>query len=76
MEAFSEDRIEISQGVDFSGVAIARYGVLFPNGVEKVRHHFPSFVMSLETAEAPLLDSMLVPDFISGNLKPFEWILN
>ena len=75
LEAFSEDRIEISQGVEFSGVAIARYEVAFPNGVKKVQRRYPSFVMSLESSEAPFLDSMLVPDFIEGNLKSFLWSL-
>ena len=75
LEAFSEDRIEISQGVEFSGVAIAHYEVAFPNGVKKVRYHYPSFVMSLETSETPLLDSMLVPDYVEGNLEPFLWKL-
>ena len=75
LEAFSEDRIEISQGVEFSGVAVARYEIAFPNGIGNVRAHFPSFVMSLENFETSLLDSMLVPDFIEGNLKPFLWSL-
>ncbi|MBO6075788.1 MAG: hypothetical protein J6P15_01475 [Fibrobacter sp.] len=75
LEAFSEDRIEISRGVEFAGVVIARYGVVFPNGIEKERLHFPSFVMSLESAEIPQIDSILIPDFITGDLKPFEWSL-
>lgn len=75
LEAFSEERIEISQGVEFSGVAVARHEVTFPNGTSKMRRRYPSFVMSLETSETPLLDSMLVPDFVEGKLKPFEWRL-
>jgi hypothetical protein len=75
LEAFSEDRIEISRGVEFAGVVIARYGVVFPNGIEKERLHFPSFVMSLESAEIPQIDSILIPDFMTGDLKPFEWSL-
>ena len=75
LEAFSEDRIEISSGVDFSGVAIARHEVAFPNGVDKVKMHYPSFVMPLESSEIPMVDSVLVPDFIPGNLKPFQWRL-
>ena len=75
LEAFSEDRIEISSGVEFSGVAIARHEVAFPNGVDKVMMHYPSFVMPLESSEIPMVDSVLVPDFIPGNLKPFQWRL-
>ena len=76
LEAFSEDRIEISSGVEFSGVAIARHEVTFPNGADKVMMHYPSFVMAAESANLPLeleQDSVLVPDFISGDLKPFVW---
>ena len=75
LEAFSEDRVEISQGFDFSGVVVALHEVLFPNGARKVRRRYPSFVMSLESAERLELDSMLVPVFISGSLQPFEWSL-
>lgn len=78
LEAFSEDRIEISQGVEFSGIAIARHEVAFPNGVGKAQMRYPSFVMAVESANLPLdlkLDSVLIPDFIDGDLKPFEWRL-
>lgn len=75
LEAFSEDRIEISQGFEFSGVIVALHEVLFPNGVKKVRRRYPSFVMSLENAERSEPDSMLIPAFISGQLQPFEWSL-
>ena len=75
LEAFSEDRIEIARGVEFSGVAIARHEVLFPNGADKVVMRYPSFAMSLESSEIPMVDSVLVPDFIPGNLKPFQWRL-
>jgi hypothetical protein len=74
LEAFSEDRIEISQGFDFSGVVVARREVLFPNGARKVRRRHPSFAMSLESGNLGL-DSMLMPAFISGQLQPFEWSL-
>ena len=76
LEAFSEDRIEISSGVEFSGVAIARHEVAFPNGADKVKMHFPSFVMAAESANPAQelkTDSVLVPDFIAGDLKPFVW---
>lgn len=76
LEAFSEDRIEISSGVEFSGVAIARHEVAFPNGADKVMMHYPSFVMAAESANPAQelkTDSVLVPDFISGDLKPFVW---
>lgn len=78
LEAFSEDRIEISSGVEFSGVAIARHEVAFPNGADKVMMHYPSFVMAAESANPAQelkTDSVLVPDFISGDLKPFQWSL-
>lgn len=78
LEAFSEDRIEISSGVEFSGVAIAWHEVAFPNGADKVRMRYPSFVMAAESANLPLeseQDSILIPDFISGDLKPFQWSL-
>ena len=78
LEAFSEDRIEISSGVEFSGVAIARHEVAFPNGADKVMMLYPSFVMAAESADLPLdlkLDSVLIPDFIDGNLHPFQWSL-
>ena len=74
LEAFSEQSVEISRGVEFSGVVLARQEVLFPNGPEKVRRRSPSFVMSLD-GEIPMLDSMMVPDFIEGLLKPFQWSL-
>ena len=54
LEAFSEDRIEIS----------------------KVKMHFPPFVMAAESANPAQelkTDSVLVPDFIAGDLKPFVW---
>ena len=76
LEAFSEDRIEISSGVEFSGVAIARHEVTFPNGADKVMMLYPSFVMAAESANPAQelkTDSVLVPDFISGDLKPFVW---
>lgn len=79
LEAFSEDRIEISSGVEFSGVAIARHEIAFPNGAGKVRMRNPSFVMAAESANLPLeleQDSVLIPDFIPGDLKPFQWRLN
>ena len=78
LEAFSEDRIEISSGVEFSGVAIARHEIAFPNGAGKVRMRYPSFVMASESANLAQelkLDSILIPDFIPGDLKPFEWRL-
>ncbi len=78
LEAFSEDRIEISRGVEFSGIAIARHEVAFPNGVGKAQMRYPSFVMAVESTDLPLdlkLDSILIPDFIDGDLKPFEWRL-
>jgi hypothetical protein len=78
LEAFSEDRIEISRGVEFSGIAIARHEVAFPNGVGKAQMRYPSFVTAAESADLPLdlkLDSILIPDFIDGDLKPFEWRL-
>ena len=78
LEAFSEDRIEISRGVEFSGVAIARHEVAFPNGAGEVRMRYPSFVMAVESANLPLdlkLDSVLIPDFIDGDLRPFQWSL-
>ena len=73
LEAFSEDRVEIAQGVEFSGVAVARHEVAFPNGAGKVKMRYPSFAMALESSEIPMMDSTLVPDFIPGNLKPFKW---
>ncbi|SMP50982.1 hypothetical protein SAMN05720465_1845 [Fibrobacter sp. UWB10] len=78
LEAFSEDRIEISSGVEFSGVAIARHEVAFPNGADKVMMLYPSFVMAAESANLPLdlkLDSVLIPDFIAGDLQLFQWSL-
>ena len=73
LEAFSEERIEFSQGVEFSGVAVARQEVVFPNGASRVMFRYPSFVMSLESSEIVQRDSMLVPDFVTGALIPFEW---
>ncbi len=78
LEAFSEDRIEISRGVEFSGIAIARHEVAFPTGAGKAQMRYPSFVIAAESADLPLdlkLDSILIPDFIDGDLKPFEWRL-
>ena len=78
LEAFSEDRIEISRGVEFSGIAIARHEVAFPTGAGKAQMRYPSFVTAAESADLPLdlkLDSILIPDFIDGDLKPFEWRL-
>lgn len=78
LEAFSEDRIEISSGVEFSGVAIARHEVAFPNGADKVMMLYPSFVMAAESANPAQelkTDSVLIPDFIDGNLQPFQWSL-
>ena len=78
LEAFSEDRIEISSGVEFSGVAIARHEVAFPKGVDKVMMHYPSFVMAAESANPAQelkTDSVLIPDFIAGDLQPFQWSL-
>ena len=76
LEAFSEDRVEISKGMEFSGVVVALHKVAFPNGTAKVQMRYPSFVMSLESSETLQLDSMFVPDFVVGSLKPFEWKLN
>ena len=62
--------------MEFSGVAIARHEVAFPNGADKVKMHFPSFVMAAESANPAQelkTDSVLVPDFIPGDLKPFVW---
>ncbi len=77
LEAFSEDHIEISRGVAFSGIAVARHGVLFPDGAGKVEFRYPSFTMSLEGSSEnftePVSDSMLVPTLIPGKLKSFEW---
>lgn len=73
LEAFSENRIEIAQGVEFSGVAVARHEVAFPHGVGKVKMRYPSFAMALESSEIPAADSVLVPDFVPGPLKPFQW---
>jgi len=75
LEAFSEDRVEIAQGVEFSGVAIARHEVLFLGTARPATMRFPSFAMALESSEIPAVDSVLVPDFIPGNLKPFLWSL-
>lgn len=75
LEAFSEDRIEISRGVEFSGVVVARSEVAFPHGADKVLFRYPSFVMSLSSSDMPQLDSVLVPDYVVGKLKPFQWSL-
>ena len=75
LEAFSEDRIEITQGVDFSGVAIARHEVLFLGTARPAATRYPSFIMALESSENPVVDSVLVPDFIPGNLNAFQWSL-
>lgn len=75
LEAFSEDRIEIAQGLEFSGVAIARREVVFSNFTRPPTIHYPSFVMSAENSEILALDSTLVPDFIPGDLIPFLWSL-
>ena len=73
LEAFSEDRVEISGGVEFSGVVAARCEVIFPDGMRKVRLRYPSFVLSLESSETAAADSMLLPGFVDGILRPFEW---
>ena len=79
LEAFSEDRIEIYAGLEFSGVVVAKHEVAFPNGAGKVKFRYPSFAMALDSfkdsPEIPAVDSTLVPDFISGTLKPFLWSL-
>ena len=75
LEAFSEDRIEISRGVEFSGVAVARREVAFPHGADKVVFRYPSFVMSLESSDTPSIDSLLVPAFIAGRFETFLWSL-
>jgi hypothetical protein len=74
LEAFSEDRVELSRGVEFSGVVVARHEVAFPHGTDHVVLRYPSFVMSLDAFGAELpLDSVLVPDYVDGSLKPFLW---
>jgi hypothetical protein len=73
LEAFSEDRVEISGDVEFSGVVAARCEVAFPDGMRKVRLRYPSFVLSLESSETVAADSMLLPGFVDGILRPFEW---
>ena len=75
LEAFSEDRIEIARGVDFSGVAIARREVAFSDPTRPATIHYPSFLMSAESAQILEPDSTLVPDFIPGDLTPFQWNL-
>lgn len=75
LEAFSEDRIEITQGVVFSGVAIARHEVVLLGSARPAATRYPSFIMALESSEIPVVDSVLVPDFIPGNLKAFQWSL-
>ncbi len=75
LEAFSESRVEIYRNLDFSGVVVARQEVSFPNGSEKVRFRYPSFVMALENYEMVGIDSMLLPDFAGGRIVPFEWNL-
>ena len=75
LEAFSEDRIEIARGVDFSGVAIARREVAFSDPARPATLHYPSFLMSAESSQILEPDSTLVPDFIPGDLTPFQWNL-
>ena len=75
LEAFSEDRIEIARGVDFSGVAIARREVAFSDPARPATIHYPSFLMSAESSQILEPDSTLVPDFIPGDLTPFLWSL-
>ena len=75
LEAFSEDRIEIARGVEFSGVAIARREVAFSDPARPATIHYPSFLMSAESSEILAVDSTLVPDFIEGDLTPFQWSL-
>lgn len=75
LEAFSEDRIEIARGVDFSGVAIARREVAFSDPARPATIHYPSFLMSAESSQILEPDSTLVPDFIPGDLTPFQWSL-
>lgn len=75
LEAFSENGVEISQGIDFSGVIVARHEVAFRNGFNKVSARKPFFVMALENSEMSSIGSSLAPNFIPGKLKPFEWKL-
>ena len=75
LEAFSEDRVEIARGVDFSGVAIARREVAFSDPARPATIHYPSFLMSAESSQILEPDSTLVPDFIPGDLTPFQWSL-
>ena len=75
LEAFSEDRIELARGVEFSGVVIARHEVVHADPARPATIHYPSFLMSAESAQIPAIDSILVPDFIEGILKPFVWNL-
>ena len=75
LEAFSEDRIELARGVEFSGVVIARHEVVHADPARPATIHYPSFLMSAESAQIPAIDSTLVPDFISGTFKPFQWSL-
>ena len=75
LEAFSEDRIELARGVEFSGVVIARHEVVLADPARPATIHYPSFLMSAESAQIPAIESTLVPDFIPGNLKPFQWSL-
>ena len=70
LEAFSEDRVDVSQNFEFSGVLVARTEVSMGKDVVA---HYPSFMMPLpENSEVPY-DSILIPDFIDGPLKPFAW---
>jgi len=75
LEAFSEDRIELARGVEFSGVVIARHEVVHADPARPATIHYPSFLMSAESAQISAIDSTLVPDFIFGTLKPFQWSL-
>ena len=75
LEAFSEDRIEIARGVEFTGVVIARHEVVHADPARPATIHYPSFLMGAESSQIPEPDSTLVPVFISGKLKPFLWSL-
>jgi len=70
LETLSEDRLEILQEVEFSGVALARHGVEITDKVKALK---PYFVMNLESSGKLAGDSMTVPDFVGGELVPFEW---
>lgn len=71
LEAFSEDRVDISRGVMFSGIVLARHEAVLESGGKVLR--YPSFVMALESSETPAPDSLLLPDFVTGPWSPFEW---